>query len=207
MISLLCGLSISYLIGSLPTAFIVGKFVRNIDIRTVGSGNVGATNVFRAVGKKWGVFVLLIDMVKGILPVVGLPIFLQPDIVPIDMYKVFLGVAVVCGHNWTVFLKFKGGKGVASTAGILIALFPNAILVVLLLFFVVVFVTRYVSLGSIIGAVCFPFVLAIFYRHSESFYFSLCFSVLLSFFILFRHKTNIMRLIKGEENKISFSKK
>src|SRR5262245_32464994 len=119
MINLLYGIVISYLVGSIPTAFIFGKLYKNIDIRQHGSGNVGATNVFRVLGKKPGIIVLVLDIIKGVIPVV-----LVADIFGLvqPWHRILLAFCAVAGHNWTIFLGFKGGKGVATSLGVLIGL-------------------------------------------------------------------------------------
>jgi len=145
-------LLLAYLIGAFPTAYLAGKWIKGIDIREHGSRNVGATNVFRCVGKGWGVLVLLLDIMKGVLAVTlwGYWMVLSP------MFLLICGVTVVCGHNWTIFLKFKGGKGVATTLGIFLGLFPLTVLYSLLIAIFLIIVTGYVSVGSIVGAASFP---------------------------------------------------
>ncbi len=198
---------IAYLIGSIPTAYILGRLVKNIDIREHGSGNVGATNVFRVVGKRWGITALVLDILKGYLPVVLLAPWVA-DLFEVSLYANFvIGVVAVCGHNWTIFLKFKGGKGVATTAGVVMALFPKAFALAILVFAVVFYFSRYVSLGSIVAAIVFPVNLVLFYHGDAGFIAGLVFSLFLAGFIVFRHKANIVRLMNGTENKIQFSKK
>ncbi len=195
----------AYLIGSVPTAYIVGRLVKGVDIRKHGSGNVGATNVFRVVGKKWGIFVLVLDILKGVFPVLLAGIFYNryfSDGIDVVYLKLLAGFFAVCGHNWPIFLKFKGGKGVAATAGIVLAVFPKAFFPVLFIFFTVVFVFRYVSLASIISTLFFPLFLYIFYKNLDSFPVLFFFSLILAIFIVYRHRENIKRLIKGEERKI-----
>lgn len=191
---------ISYILGSVPFGFLVGYFVKKIDIRKFGSGNIGATNVLRVVGKNWGVLVFVLDFLKGFLApvVVG---FLLNDAAPYVF--ILSAIAVVCGHNWTIFLKFKGGKGVATSVGALAGLsliFSNLWIVLILsvcVWIIVFRIFRYVSLASLSGA--FSFLL-----------FSLIFTLpweirILTFiifiFILLSHKSNITRLLSKKENR------
>lgn len=197
----------AYVIGAIPFGYLIAKMVRGIDIRTEGSGNVGATNVFRVVGKRWGVLALILDVLKGVLAVQVVPSLIPAGTLNPDVLALILGIVAVCGHNWTIFLGFKGGKGVATTCGVMLALFPKAILVCVAVFVVIVALTRYVSLGSIIGACCFPVLLWVFYSGRDSFAASLVFGLVLAYFIIIRHKANIKRLLKGQENKIVFKKK
>ena len=147
---------IAYLIGSIPTGFLMAK-MRGVDIRSVGSGNIGATNVFRVLGKGPGVMVLLIDALKGFLPAKFLPaLFLHGASISSPRYQylaLIAGVFAILGHNYTCWLRFKGGKGVATTAGVLIAWVPLAFLIALGSWLVVFGVSRYVSLASIAAAV------------------------------------------------------
>lgn len=189
----------SYLIGSIPCGFIVAYFVKGIDIRKFGSGNIGATNVVRVVGKKWGILVFLLDFLKGFFPP-----FLAHLLPQANNYTYILAaILAVCGHNWTIFLKFKGGKGVATSIGSLCGLsmiFPKlwfVLLISLVIWLVVFFIFRYVSLASLLlGASFFVFSLV----------FSLpkeikIFSVFLCLFIFIRHKNNINKLFAKKEHK------
>ena len=205
MITFLMGFFVSYLIGSIPTAFIVGKLVKNIDIRSCGSGNVGATNVFRSVGKKWGIIVLLCDMIKGLVVVLCATLFFQTGVIDIKYLQCVYGIGAICGHNWTLFLRFKGGKGVATTSGVIVGIFPKALLLSLVVFAIIVVVTRYVSVGSILSALIFPLFLWLFYRHDNGFSVFLVLSLIMITFIIYRHRSNIQRLIKGEEHKLHFT--
>lgn len=207
MISLVLGCFFSYLIGSIPTAYIIGKSVKQIDIRQCGSGNVGATNVFRVVGKKWGIIVMLLDMLKGVMAVLLIGYFFQSELFSnMKLLAFFYGACAIIGHNWTLFLQFKGGKGVATTAGVIAALFPLAFVCSLLIFISVVKLSGYVSLGSMISALFFPVFMSLFYRTSEGFSVFLGVSLLLVVFICTRHIKNFKRLLNGTENKISFGR-
>lgn len=209
----------AYLLGSIPTGYLVAK-AKGIDIRSVGSGNIGATNVFRILGKGAGIFVLLADAAKGYVACWYIPrILLKPDeallglaetklrwdhlayLQSFEWHSIVAGVAVILGHNYTCFLKFKGGKGIATTAGVLIALAPSAFLVVLCVFLLVAFVTRYISLASILAAFCLPF--SVWWFHGSPSMVSVM--AALGALAIYKHKANIGRLLKGTENK--FGKK
>jgi len=146
---------LSYLIGSFPTAIIAGRILKGIDIRQHGSGNAGATNVFRVLGWKAGLGVLFIDMFKGFVPVFWVAGILCPSPDNVIYYKIIAAIAAIIGHMWTIFAGFKGGKGVGTSAGVFIALAPVPLVGALLSFVLVVAVWRYVSLGSLIAALVF----------------------------------------------------
>lgn len=208
MIVFIAGCLIAYLLGSIPTGYMIAKMVKDVDIRACGSGNVGATNVFRVVGKKWGLVVLLLDVLKGVIATVALITLFEYDILGNTRYTQCLyGLCAVIGHNWTVFLRFKGGKGVATTTGVIGALFPHAVGLSFVIFCLIVMMTRYISLGSLLGAATFPFFMWFIYGSIEGSPVFLSFSLFLVVFIFIRHRSNIYRLINGTENKIYFSKK
>jgi glycerol-3-phosphate acyltransferase PlsY len=163
MFYLLLMILISYLVGSVPTSIIVGKLLKGIDIRQHGSGNAGATNVFRVLGWKAGLVVLLIDIAKGVIPTVwvsqlGLQSGFSWEFVN---FQIVAGLCAVFGHIWTIFAGFKGGKGVGTGAGMVIGLAPLTVLICLGVFVIVVAATRYVSLGSVLASVALPVVLFI----------------------------------------------
>lgn len=196
---------ISYLIGSIPTAIIAGKLLKKIDIREHGSGNAGATNVFRILGWKAGLIVLAIDMFKGFAAVWWL-VAEQSSPEMTAMYQILVGVAAICGHIWTVFAGFKGGKGVGTAAGVFLALQPLPVLLSLITFILIVAKTRYVSLGSMVGASLLPVVIFIRkylfdYQISDLIF---ILSIILALLIIIMHRENIKRLIAGNENKLSF---
>jgi glycerol-3-phosphate acyltransferase PlsY len=194
----------AYLIGSLPTSFIMGKVTRGLDIRQHGSGNVGATNALRVLGTKVGLFTLLVDIGKGFLT-----IFLARKFLPdsSNLFFIGIGLATILGHIFTIFLKFKGGKGVATSAGVFLALTPLAVAIALAVFVIVVAVTRYVSLGSILAAsVLFLTELIINFTNSFSQLEFLIFVFIVALFIIIKHRSNIARLLAGNENKLSFKK-
>src|SRR6266850_8300828 len=155
-------LVVAYFLGSIPTGFLVGK-ARGIDIRTVGSGNIGATNVLRYFGKPAGIFVLLVDALKGWLAVVVLAKLVLVTLFPAanqqaqECLKVTAGVCAILGHNYTCWLDFKGGKGIATSAGVLLALVPGALAIILGIWAIVLAFTRYVSLASMVASFALPF--------------------------------------------------
>ncbi|EKD26211.1 MAG: hypothetical protein ACD_79C01305G0001, partial [uncultured bacterium] len=185
--------------GAIPFAYIYCK-LKGTDIRKVGSGNVGATNAARLFGKKAFFIIFFLDALKGFLPLI-----IFQDYIPKEYNKelitVIFFVSCVCGHIWTIFLNFKGGKGVAVSVGGLLAVMPKAFLAVFIVFLIIFMISRIVSLGSIFSALTLPFFSWYFY-HSMIY---LIFSILLAVLIIFAHRSNIFRLIKGEEH--SFSKK
>jgi glycerol-3-phosphate acyltransferase PlsY len=219
MFLLLVIVILSYLVGSIPTGIIISRLVKGIDIREHGSGNMGGTNVFRVLGWKYGVLVLLLDAIKGVIAVVfiaRLPIEVFPftNATPFDdftLIQLIAGSAAMLGHVFTVFAGFKGGKGVATGIGILASVTTVDLLIGIGLFLIIVSISRYVSLGSMIGALSIPVTLMIrenvFGAHIQGYWTLLPFLIVISLFVVFTHRKNIERLIKGTENKISFSGK
>jgi acyl phosphate:glycerol-3-phosphate acyltransferase len=201
IIKLLIGSIGAYLLGSFPTAYIAGKMLKGIDIREHGSKNVGATNVFRVLGKGPGLVVLIIDILKGFLAVVVISRVLGLDH---NTFFILLGVSSVVGHNWTIFLQFKGGKGVATSLGVLIGLTVNIVplrfvLVWLIIIWAVVFlVSGYVSLASMLAVFCLPFIILMFSQEVEL----VVLGVIFCAFILLRHQANIRRLMTGKESRV-----
>ncbi len=196
---------VAYLLGSIPTGYLVAK-ARGIDIRTVGSGNIGATNAFRVLGKWLGLFVLLMDALKGWLAVrVGAVVVHRflPD-APLEYLCITAGVAAILGHNFTCWLRFKGGKGIATSAGVLIALVPLALLIILIIFVVLLLLTRYVSVGSIAAAATLPF--ATWFTEHHDVGLTAVMAAIGALAIL-KHRKNIQRLLNGTENRIQFRKK
>ncbi len=184
----------SYLAGSFPTSAIIAKLNGVADLTKEGSGNLGATNVSRIIGKKFGVITLIIDASKGFVPV-----FFAMRLFPAHLIILSLIIiAPVIGHCYSVFVKFKGGKGVAAALGIFIAISPEAVLIAFLIFATILFFARYVSLASIVSAFLMPFL--IFYALKNVYIFSA--SVLISALIIYKHSPNIRRLLSGTEHKI-----
>lgn len=181
----------AYLIGSIPTGLLLGK-AYGIDVRKEGSGNIGATNLYRTVGRKVGVITLVGDCLKGLLPVV----FISYSSFPADV-AAWVGLAAFCGHVFSVFLKFKGGKGVATALGVFLALAPLAVVIAIALFAVLMFIWRYVSLGSISAAAAMPF--AVYFMGGSRPV--IIVTVVIALIVIIRHHENISRLLAGTENK------
>ena len=197
---------IAYVLGSIPNALWVGKTFKNIDVREHGSKNTGSTNAARVLGPKLGIFTLILDILKGALPTY-LGIVLGADLLTrmtgIDKLDVIvIGMAAILGHTFSLFLKFKGGKAVATTLGVFLVLVPYAILILLVIFFVIFGLTRYVSLASIISAVVLPIAVYFTTRHISL----TVLGIIIGLLVIIRHKENIKRLINGTESKLSFSK-
>ena len=181
----------AYLTGSIPTGLLLGK-AYGIDVRTEGSGNIGATNLYRTVGRKVGIITLVGDCLKGLLPVLLVTFSTLPP-----EFAAWVGLAAFCGHVFSVFLRFKGGKGVATALGVFLALAPLAVAIAIVLFAVLMFIWRYVSLGSIAAAAVMP--LAVFLLGESSTVTTVTFIIAL--IVIARHHENIKRLLSGSENK------
>ncbi len=195
---------ISFLTGSIPTGYLVARF-KGVDIRKEGSGNIGATNAFRVLGKVWGSFVLAVDILKGMLPVILTAMILEGDPHLIAL-KIISSVCTVLGHNFTPWLKFKGGKGIATSAGALLGLMPVVSVSVILIFVAVFKITRYVSVGSITAAVFLPVITGVLYRGTPEFIPYTVFALILGVLAIVRHKSNIRRLLDGTENRFGQKK-
>jgi glycerol-3-phosphate acyltransferase PlsY len=198
--ALVLALVIAYLAGSIPTALLVGK-ANGVDLRTVGSGNLGATNVFRTLGWRWGLFVYVVDLAKG-----ALPVLLLPDVAHVAggwPWGVVFSVLAIVGHVKPVFLLGKGGgKGVATASGVFLALAPAPALCALVAFVAVVAATRYVSLGSLVGAAVLPLALAWQARGATPL---VLVAVVVAAFVYWTHRENIGRLRRGEERRVGRS--
>ena len=185
----------AYLIGAIPFGFLIGK-MRGVDVRTVGSKNIGATNVYRTVGHKWGFLAFFCDFLKGLLPTLAAIHFSTST--SFLHLPVLVGLAAVIGHTLTVFMKFRGGKGVATAFGMMVALATYPALLAFAVFVVTVWLSHYISLGSMLAAATlavlvwlFPCLLAV-----------RIIAVLVAVFVIVKHKSNIQRLMKGCENRI-----
>lgn len=203
MINFLIATILAYLLGSLPSGVWIGKMVKNIDIREHGSNNSGATNAYRVLGPKYGIMVLIADALKGYIPLSIAQNFLGQS----GNELIVLGFIAILGHTLSFFLNFKGGKGVATSLGVFLYLFPVGILIVFLIFIIVVSVSKYISLGSIIGAGALP-ILAIFLPMKEGINRLplVGISLLVGVFVIYKHKGNITRLRNGTENKFKLKK-
>ena len=197
---------ISYLIGSTPTSIIGGRITKGMDIREHGSGNAGGTNVFRVLGWKPALFVVVIDVFKGWLPAaIFAPAFYYAQIIPdLGVVQILCGFSAVLGHTYTIFARFKGGKGVGTLGGMLIALFPTAFPFCLAIAIITIILTGYVSLASILASVSLPiflFILPPFFGVNPAPLSLMVFSLLIPWFITFTHRSIIQRLRSGEENR------
>ena len=209
MFTVLVIIVLSYLVGSFPTSIIFGKIFRGIDIRNYGSGNAGGTNAFRVMGWKIGLSVMIIDVAKGLLATV---LVSQIRIGPVSLAPVYLqiiaGFSAVIGHIWTIFAGFHGGKGVGTAAGMLIGLYPVAFVLVFIIFLLVLFTTRYVSLSSMTAASSLPFILLILDKLGRPYKPQLLvLSIFIALLIIFTHRSNIKRLLAGNENRVRFGGK
>jgi acyl phosphate:glycerol-3-phosphate acyltransferase len=200
----------SYLVGAIPFGLLIAK-AHGIDIRKVGSGNIGATNVSRALGKKWAYLCFVLDVLKGLIPMLSAMLFLPAELTTAKIWLwLAIGAAAILGHVFPVYLKFKGGKGVATSLGVVLGLWPFYTIIGFITFVIwviVVKIWRYISLGSIIGAVVFPLLLAAAIIIVQDWQFAalwplLAAAIALGAVIIFRHKDNIKRLFSGTENKI-----
>ncbi|MBN1824198.1 MAG: glycerol-3-phosphate 1-O-acyltransferase PlsY [Endomicrobiales bacterium] len=185
---------IAFAAGSLPTGYIVGKAVRKVDVRTLGSFNTGATNVYRILGPFWGITTFVIDLLKGFIPTFAAPFYVR-DIAPMAWFAV--GIFAILGHIFSPFLGFRGGKGVATAAGVFFAIMPKPTLAAFLIFLAVLALTRYVSLGSILASLSLAVMAWI---TNEPFVLRVLTSAL-AVVIIIRHRANIKRLVAGNERK------
>jgi acyl phosphate:glycerol-3-phosphate acyltransferase len=192
---------VAYLIGSIPTAVWVSKAFFNIDIRDYGSGNSGATNTYRVLGPKWGTFVMIVDMIKAITAVklaFFLPNALDNEVYLINL-QLGLGLSAVVGHIFPIWADFRGGKGVASLFGMVLGIQPNVALCCVGVFILVLYLTRWVSLSSILASIAFPVFILVIFNEPEKLY--RVFAITVAMLVLLTHQKNIERLIKGVESK------
>ena len=219
MINMVIVVLLSYIVGSIPTSIILSKWRHGFDIRSKGSGNAGGTNVFRVLGWKSGVFVIVVDALKGVVATTivarlfwdpALPFYNHTPFDDFTIIQMICGGAAMIGHVWTMFAGFKGGKGIATGAGMLIGIAPTEFAVSMAVFFIIFFAFRYVSLGSIMAAAAFPLSLIIRYNilsdEIHSYKTLVFFSTGIALFLIYSHRANIKRLIEGTERKITSSK-
>ena len=195
-LTLLLLLAAAYLLGAIPNGLLIAR-LKGIDLQKTGSGNIGATNVFRCVGKGWGVLAFVLDALKGFVPAFFFPRLL--DMAP-SWLGLACGVAAVAGHNWPVWLKFKGGKGVSTSAGMLLGVAPAAVGIGFAVFAVVVVLTRWVSLSSILAAIAVP-VAYLWMNGAGNIPLSVAL-VVMSVLVIYMHRANIRRLLAGTEPRI-----
>ncbi|MBI3585172.1 MAG: glycerol-3-phosphate 1-O-acyltransferase PlsY [Nitrospinae bacterium] len=216
MVEIILVIIASYLIGSISPSIILGKILKGIDIREHGSGNAGSTNAFRVLGKWAGITVLLLDIFKGyfavkfISPLTGEnPVIVSlPNLSP-TLVAILSGFAAVTGHVWTVFHSFKGGKGVNTATGVLLAVIPIPTILAACVFLIVLFITRYVSLGSMLASLSLPIILIIMSLRAKGEAIPselIIFAAIIPIFIIYTHRANIKRLRRGEENKIKLGR-
>ncbi len=205
-LKIIIGIILAYLIGSIPASIWIGRHFYSVDIRTAGSGNAGATNTIRVLGAKIGLAVLAIDVAKG-----WFAVFLA-GLIPLNQLgpeqfvgiQILFGMAAIIGHIFPVYINFKGGKGVATTVGVCIGLFLYPVLFTAVIFFIVFFLSKYVSMASIVSALIFPFVVIFLFNTSSLSLIIL--SIAIGVFIPVMHHKNIKRLFKGEESKFSLKR-
>lgn len=197
MLDFVVAAAISYLLGSIPNGLILGKAIWGVDLRQHGSKNIGATNAWRTIGKAGGISIFALDFLKG-----AISAYLGLHLGGSELVGVLCGILAIAGHSWSVFLAFKGGKGVATGLGVIAALMPMVTLIVFAVWFAIVYFTGYVSLGSIIGAALVPILTLFFGLHTEF----LILGLIAAVFIIYRHKSNIERLLNGTESKIKAAK-
>lgn len=188
----------AYIIGSIPSGLIIGKKAYGVDLRQMGSKNIGATNAYRILGRRPAFLVFMADALKGVVGVLIGQIAIEGT-----MGMIAGGIFAIIGHNWSIFLKFKGGRGVATGLGVLAMLTPAVTAIVFIIWLLIVYVTKYVSLASIIAAMVVPIFMRIFACDLDT----IVFGIIAAFFVIIRHKPNIERLYRGEEPKIKAGSK
>lgn len=208
-------LLLAYLFGSFSPSYLAGFLFREIDLRTVGSGNLGFSNALRVLGWKLALPVLVLDVSKGIISVLLARFFagffsLPPD--SANLLFVLAGLAAILGHSFTCFHSFRGGKGIATALGVYLILAPRAVSFAFLIWFLTVLISRYISLGSVFAAISLPFFIYFFDGsasccNAPTTSWTLYFSFLISIFIIYKHSSNIKRILSGNENKINLFKK
>ncbi len=197
---------VAYLIGSVPTSVWVSKSFFNIDIRDYGSGNAGATNTYRVLGSKWGTFVMVVDMLKGVVAVklaLLLPEYADNDI-NLQNLQTGLGLAAVVGHIFPIWADFRGGKGVATLFGLVLGISPWTALSCVGIFSLVLYLTRFVSLSSILASIAFPFFILVIFNVENPVY--RVFAIAVALMVLLTHQKNIGRLLRGNESKVPILK-
>ena len=197
---------LAYMIGSIPTAVWVSQSMFNIDIRDYGSGNAGATNTYRILGPKWGTFVMAVDMIKAVVAVklvFFLPTAFEDSLYLVNM-QIGLGLATVVGHIFPIWANFRGGKGVAALFGMVLGIQPNVALCCVGVFILVLFLTRWISLSSILASIAFPIFILVIFNEPEHLY--RIFAITVAMLVLLTHQKNIGRLLKGNESKVPILK-
>lgn len=198
---------LAYLLGSIPTSIWVSKSVFGFDIREFGSGNPGATNTFRVLGSKWGAFVMIVDITKGVIATslyILIPFYLQNELARTN-FMIILGLAAVLGHIFPIWADFKGGKGVATILGMALAIQPIVALICIIVFLITLFTTRFVSLSSMLASLVFMVLILFIFNEKETSY--RVFAIIVASMVVVTHQKNIGRLLNGKENKAPLFKK
>lgn len=198
---------LAYLLGSIPTSIWVSKAIFGIDIRDYGSGNPGATNTFRVLGSKWGTFVMIADITKGVIATslyILIPFYLQNELGRTN-FMIVLGLAAVLGHIFPIWADFKGGKGVATILGMALAIQPIVALICIVVFLITLFITRFVSLSSMLASIVFMVLILFIFKEKETSY--RVFAIIVALMVVVTHQKNIGRLLNGKENKAPLFKK
>jgi glycerol-3-phosphate acyltransferase PlsY len=198
---------LAYLIGSIPTSVWISKTFFNFDIRDYGSGNAGATNSFRVLGPKWGSFVMLIDVIKGVIATslyILIPYYLNNEFARTN-FMIILGLAAVVGHIFPIWAQFRGGKGVATILGMALAIQPTVALLCLVVFALTLLTTRFVSLSSMLAGIAFMVLILFIFDEKETLY--RLFAIIVAFMVIVTHQKNITRLLNGTENKVPLYRK
>lgn len=196
-INILVAIILCYLIGGIPFSYILCKIIKDVDLSKVGSKNIGATNAARVLGKKWFFIITILDMLKGFVPSLIFKNYFksQPE------YLIFIIIALILGHSYSIYLKFKGGKGVAVTAGIFLAVDFRIVILGTTIFILVLLITKYVSLSSILASISLPVSYYFLNKEKDLNIYFLILTIFISSYIIFKHKANIKRIIRGEEYK------
>jgi glycerol-3-phosphate acyltransferase PlsY len=198
---------LAYLLGSIPTSIWISKAVFGIDIRDYGSGNPGATNTFRVLGSKWGTFVMIADITKGVIATslyILIPFYLQNELARTN-FMIVLGLAAVLGHIFPIWADFKGGKGVATILGMALAIQPIVALICIVVFLITLFTTRFVSLSSMLASIVFMVLILFIFKEKETSY--RVFAIIVALMVVVTHQKNIGRILNGKENKAPLFKK
>ena len=193
MLGFIIAAAVSYVLGSIPNGLLLGKAIWGVDLRQHGSGNIGATNAWRTIGKAGGISIFLLDMLKG-----AVSAYLGLQLGGGELAGIVCGLLAIAGHSWSLFLGFKGGKGVATGLGVIVMLMPWVTIIVFLVWLAIVKATGYVSLGSIVAAILVPVLALVMELHTDLF----VLGIIAAAFIVYRHKSNISRLMNGTESKI-----
>ncbi len=198
---------LAYFLGSIPTSIWVSKAVFGIDIRDYGSGNPGATNTFRVLGSKWGTFVMIADITKGVIATslyILIPFYIENELARTN-FMIVLGLVAVLGHIFPIWADFKGGKGVATILGMALAIQPIVALICIVVFLITLFTTRFVSLSSMLASVVFMVLILFIFKEKETSY--RVFAIIVALMVVVTHQKNIGRLLNGKENKAPLFKK